>query len=145
LIALILAIGPANATSEDVRQLIASCAKEVPKKQIERCALRKIDEHSIKQLEEKTAGKRYAGSAVTYAKYTCKKEGFTPGVDGFMDCIWANIDKWWHDNEPRLPAMSAPPIIVVQPQQSPEPPFWKPPSRMTCNTLIPGRIDCEQQ
>jgi hypothetical protein len=32
-----------------------------------------------------------------------------------------------------------------RPPEPPLPPLWKPPSRITCNTLIPGRIDCEQQ
>jgi hypothetical protein len=66
----------------DAHDDMAACAKEVPRKQIDSCILRKHDERFLRTLEAKFAGKRDPDSALTYAKYTCRKEGFAPGWTG---------------------------------------------------------------
>lgn len=84
---------------------VAACNREGAKpsaRQTEACLHRRVDERFVQSPEAKFLKKQNsrAVSALGYAKYSCRREGFIPGVDGFMDCISAKADEWWDKHAP---------------------------------------------
>lgn len=124
---------------------VAACKREGAKvgtKQMETCTQRRFDERSVQDLEARFLKKQnnLAVAALGYAKYSCRREGFIPGVDGFMDCISAKQDEWWDKHAP------APPVMVVP---SVPPPVTdllpRPPITTVCQPDYIGGFTCRQQ